>query len=122
MNTNLLTAKQRETLHHLLVTKRAQLQNDLALFEEQKAEGIVDSVEIGDLAEGVVADRDRTALEEHDRALLGEVEHALAKLDAGTFGTSEASGRPIPFARLRAIPWARYDVGEALRVEHAAHH
>src|SRR5204862_417786 len=39
-------------------------------------------------------------------------ERALAKMDRGAYGTSEASGDPIPYARLRAVPWARVDADE----------
>jgi DnaK suppressor protein len=38
---------------------------------------------------------------------LANVERALAKFDAGTYGIGELSGRPIPLARLRVVPWAR---------------
>jgi RNA polymerase-binding transcription factor DksA len=38
---------------------------------------------------------------------LGEVEHALAKLDDGTYGSCEGCGGPIPEARLEAKPAAR---------------
>jgi RNA polymerase-binding transcription factor DksA len=48
----------------------------------------------------------------HDRALLAEVERALAKLQTGRYGTSEASGEPIGLRRLEAVPWARYTVDE----------
>jgi len=51
-------------------------------------------------------------LEGRERPLLAEVERALAKLDQGTYGVSEASGHPIPYERLAALPWAREDVGE----------
>jgi DnaK suppressor protein len=47
-----------------------------------------------------------------ERALLGEVEHALAKLASGRYGESEKTGDPIPYERLAAVPWARYAVGE----------
>lgn len=36
-----------------------------------------------------------------------EIDHALAKLEDGTYGICEVSGQPIPKERLRAIPWAR---------------
>ena len=49
---------------------------------------------------------------ERERRLLGEVEQALARIDRGTFGVSEVTGQPIPFARLRAVPWTRRDVDE----------
>ena len=38
---------------------------------------------------------------------LAQVERALDKFDAGTYGIGERSGRPIPLARLRVVPWAR---------------
>ena len=47
-----------------------------------------------------------------DRAQLREVEGALGRMDAGTYGISEVSGDPIGFDRLRAVPWARYDSDE----------
>jgi RNA polymerase-binding transcription factor DksA len=36
-----------------------------------------------------------------------EIDHALAKIDDGTYGICEVSGQPIPKERLKAIPWAR---------------
>jgi len=38
---------------------------------------------------------------------VAEIDHALAKLEDGTYGVCEVSGQPIPKERLRAIPWAR---------------
>ena len=46
--------------------------------------------------------RDRA---EHHLAL---VDAALARLDAGTYGTCQRCGRPIPPERLEALPWAAY--------------
>jgi DnaK suppressor protein len=40
------------------------------------------------------------------RSNLGDVERALAKMDAGTYGICERCGRPISRERLEAIPWA----------------
>ncbi|MFP5327823.1 MAG: TraR/DksA family transcriptional regulator [Acidimicrobiia bacterium] len=39
---------------------------------------------------------------------LAEVEHALAKLDEGNYGSCEACGREITEARLEAMPETRY--------------
>jgi DnaK suppressor protein len=44
--------------------------------------------------------RDRT---DHQLELVDE---ALARLDAGTFGTCIRCGQPIPADRLEALPWA----------------
>lgn len=38
---------------------------------------------------------------------LRDVEHALEKMDAGTYGTCENCGQPISEARLEAMPEAR---------------
>jgi DnaK suppressor protein len=44
---------------------------------------------------------------------LEEVEHALAKVDAGTYGTCERCGEPISEARLEAMPATRYCIQHA---------
>ena len=45
------------------------------------------------------------ALRERARAQLGQVEAALASLDAGTYGRCRSCGQPIGAERLEAIPW-----------------
>ena len=52
-------------------------------------------------------------LEKHQ---LDEIAAAQGRLEAGSFGMCEACGRPIPLARLRAMPTAR------LCVSCQAHH
>jgi RNA polymerase-binding protein DksA len=46
----------------------------------------------------------------NSRDLLLQVERALARLDAGTYGRCENCGDPIPKARLQAFPRATLDV------------
>jgi RNA polymerase-binding transcription factor DksA len=46
---------------------------------------------------------------------LGEVAHALAKLENGEYGTCEACGEPIATARLEAMPAARFCINHASR-------
>ena len=46
-------------------------------------------------------------------AKLRDVERALEKLDAGTYGTCDVCGRPIALDRLDAIPWAARCVDDA---------
>jgi DnaK suppressor protein len=40
------------------------------------------------------------------RSNLHDVDRAIAKMDAGTYGTCERCGNPIGPERLEAIPWA----------------
>jgi len=56
-------------------------------------------------------DRDfALSLLSQEQDALYEIEEALKRLDAGTYGVCEMSGKPIPHARLEAIPFARYTV------------
>lgn len=60
----------------------------------------------------------RTELAHEDYAL-AEVEAALGRLRAGSYGRCEATGAPIPEARLRALPWTRFTREAAARREAA---
>ena len=48
---------------------------------------------------------------------LADVEHALQRLDDGTYGTCEACGRPIGDDRLEAMPAARFCVNDQAEAE-----
>ena len=63
---------------------------------------------------GTRAEEEQELLDQADREgdLLAEVEHALSKFAAGTYGLSELSGHPISFERLRVVPWARLTADE----------
>jgi RNA polymerase-binding transcription factor DksA len=41
--------------------------------------------------------------------LLTQIEHALERIDSGTYGVCEDCGRPIPKARIKALPMATLD-------------
>jgi len=40
------------------------------------------------------------------RSAITEIDRAMIKIEAGTYGTCEQCGRPIPQARLQALPYA----------------
>jgi len=48
----------------------------------------------------------RLALTQHIKERLADMEYALEKLGKGTYGLCDFCGKPIPFARLEAIPQA----------------
>ena len=98
-----------------------------AIAREQRREGAGDN-EFQDPTEDAPGDSgdssvDLEAWDTGHQALvdlqadLAEVENALAKFDQGTYGLCEVCGRPIPLARLRALPEARYDVEHQAEVE-----
>ena len=45
-------------------------------------------------------------LEENSEHVLAEIDAALKRLEAGTYGICTNGGEPIPVARLEALPWA----------------
>ncbi len=57
----------------------------------------------GELPEGLVAQRVEREL--------AEVDAALGRIEAGSYGTCVACGGPLGLQRLRAIPEARYCLG-----------
>ena len=56
-------------------------------------------------------DRDfALSLLSQEQDALYEIDEAIKRIDAGTYGACEMSGKPIPHARLEAIPFARLTV------------
>jgi RNA polymerase-binding transcription factor DksA len=56
-------------------------------------------------------DRDfALSLLSQERDSLFEIDAALKKIEQGNYGSCEMSGKPIPHARLEALPFARYTV------------
>jgi len=49
---------------------------------------------------------------DRDRAELARINRALERVEQGTYGLSEVSGKPIPIERLEALPYATTLVGE----------
>lgn len=41
---------------------------------------------------------------------LYEIDAALRRIEDGTYGVCELTGRPIPWKRLEAIPWTRFSI------------
>ena len=114
-----LTATQIAELREHLVTERARLMSDAStLMPVREVEPQVND-EMDD-AESNLEQDEAIGRAEHDRSRLADVELALAKIDAGTYGLSELSGEPIEPARLAALPWARYTAREQEELERAA--
>src|SRR5947209_19253338 len=57
---------------------------------------------------------------ERVEAELNDVEHALRRLDEGTYGMCEACGKPIGEERLEAMPAARFCLNDQAQAEREA--
>jgi DnaK suppressor protein len=106
-----LTKEQLETLRRKLEDERRRILTVL-----QAPTAVVPSederTELEESAQRVTERTRQLGVAERERALLAEVEEALARLRAGTYGISAKSGDPIPFERLAAVPWAREGIDE----------
>ncbi len=51
------------------------------------------------------------SIEQNTRDLLEKVRHALDRMSQGKYGICEITGKPIPMARLEALPYATTVVG-----------
>jgi DnaK suppressor protein len=56
-------------------------------------------------------------LADNERDLVFEIDAALARIEDGSYGTSEESGEPIGFPRLQVQPWARYSTVDQEQIE-----
>lgn len=65
-----------------------------------------------DEAQRIYDREDGIVSNELDAQQLEQVRKALARIDAGTYGVSEVSGKPIPLGRLEAVPSATTLVNE----------
>ena len=52
-----------------------------------------------------------------DQDAIYEIEEALRRIERGSYGVCELSGKAIPKARLVAIPWARFTVEAQAQLE-----
>jgi RNA polymerase-binding transcription factor DksA len=98
----------------LLLDEKARLLGQATRLEDE-AHALIEEAEMGDVqfddegGEGdtMVVERERDlALSAQARQTIADIDDALARIEAGTYGYSAVSGRPIPRERLEAIPWA----------------
>ena len=97
-------------------TERAEVQSLLAEAEaagRQDRESEDDVGDIADPAQSLTAEGMDDAIAASLRDRLAALDRAEQRLDAGTYGRSVRSGRPIPDERLEADPAAELTVAEA---------
>jgi RNA polymerase-binding transcription factor DksA len=95
--------------------------NDGGNFDQSEGESVAELSSIdqhqADLGTETFEREKDLAILESIEAELADVEHALRRLDEGTYGTCEACGRPIDEERLEAIPAARLCRDDQQRAE-----
>jgi DnaK suppressor protein len=104
-----------DTYRSVLLEKRRAVVDAIDYLQHESPGSLVD--ETGELVSGSadqhMADTatetvDRVidyTLEEHDERLLTAIDEALARIDAGSYGSCDSCGAQIAPERLEAMPW-----------------
>jgi len=96
-----------------LIDERARVEHALATLRDEHPGSLDDEVEEvandNHLAETATATLGREidyTLGDNAEQVLSEIDDALQRIDAGTYGTCVSCGQQIPRERLEANPWA----------------
>jgi DnaK suppressor protein len=115
-----------EHFRQLLVRKRREILSSVSEIEGEAlrksrldASGDLSSMPIhmADLGTDNFEQEFSLELMDSERRLLVEIEDALSRVENGTYGICEGTGKPIAKARLEAQPWARYSIEYAKMLE-----
>jgi DnaK suppressor protein len=110
---NPFTRKQKEKLLNLrdaMVDSMAGVAQDTLRSRAEGSEASAFGMHQADAGSDAY-DRDfALSLLSQEQDALYEIDQALKRIELGTYGICEMSGKPIPHARLEAIPFARFTV------------
>lgn len=118
-----LGARELEHYRDLLLAKRRELVGDMSSMEREALRNAGGSnlsnlpLHMADMGTDNYEQEFTLGLMEKDRILLREINHALAKVQDGSYGICEGTGNPIAKPRLEAQPWARFSIEYARRLE-----
>jgi DnaK suppressor protein len=106
----LLIAKRNEILGNVISMENGALRKDRTDLSNLPTH-------LGDIGTDNYEVENTLGLMDSERKLLLEIEEALKRIEDGTYGICQGSGKPISKARLKAIPWAKYCVEYANLLE-----
>jgi len=105
----------------VLIRKRAELVGDVSQMETEALQGNSGGTSVPQhMAEQGSDTYDQSLaldLAAADRKLIKEIDDAIKRVDNGTFGICELTGKPIKAERLEELPWARYTIEAARELE-----
>ena len=117
-----LTAEEIQKFKALLLAKRKEILGDVSTIEKEtlhKSRSDLSNMPIhmADVGSDNFEQEFTLELLDSERKVLVEIEDALKRIEEGTYGICEGTGKPIERERLEAIPWARYSVEYANQME-----
>ncbi|MSR61478.1 MAG: TraR/DksA family transcriptional regulator [Planctomycetes bacterium] len=108
-----LNARDLETYRGLLTQLRRELSGDITSLEADAFSTDGDRLSVdnpADIGSESFAQEFSLELLQRDEATLTEIDEALGRVVAGTYGLCEGCAEPIPKVRLNAVPHARFCV------------
>ena len=118
-----LSSRDLEHFRDLLLAKRREILGDMSSMEREALRSSGGSnlstlpIHMADMGTDNYEQEFTLGLVETERRLLREINLALAKIQNGTYGICEGTGKPISKARLEVQPWARYSIEYAKQME-----
>ena len=106
-----------EAVRARLLAARAGVNHEGSLTDESGDLSIGSGDHLADSATETFMRELDGGLEENADHLIEEVEAALARIDAGTFGACVVCGKPIGEERLEAIPYATHCIDDKRALE-----
>ena len=119
-----LSSKELEHFRDLLLAKRREIVGDMSAMEREALQTSGGTnlstlpIHMADMGTDNYEQEFTLGLVETERKLLREINHALAKIQNGSFGICEGTGKPIAKPRLEVQPWARFSIEYAKQLEH----
>jgi DnaK suppressor protein len=115
--------KELEHFRDILLAKRREILGDMSAMEREALRTSGSSnlstlpIHMADMGTDNYEQEFTLGLVETERKLLREINNALAKIQNGSFGICEGTGRPINKARLEVQPWAKFSIEYAKQME-----
>jgi len=111
-NKEVLTEADKTKFRKLLLSKRAEILGDVGSMENSvfnRDSNVPHSpLHMADIGSDNYETENLLGLMESERKLLIVIEEAIKRLDSGVFGICLENEELIPKARLKAIPWTKY--------------
>ena len=109
-----MDAKKLEFFRKKLLELRSQIMNRTSVRAPDALRISTDDlVDETDHAAAMTQQNINLNVQERDRFMLREIEHALSKFESGEYGICEDTEEPIDHDRLALQPWTRYCVEAA---------
>ncbi len=121
-----LSKTQLKEFHAMLINKRADLVGDMNGIHTEALGGAGDLSNMpthpADIGSDNFEQEFTLGLLESERQLLTDINEALERIDAKTYGICLGTGEPIGLPRLKARPWSKYGIEYARLIEQGLVH